>query len=103
MNTIRVWINSSGSEPNGKTQFILNDEDSDIVQLDIVKSNADLPSKGWLTLTFPEDWQSGGKWYTLTVQEPQKHSSKGIRVASSIRSEYIDAPLFKMGKSWKKI
>jgi uncharacterized membrane protein len=98
MNTIRLWIDSSGSDPNGKTQFILNDEDRDIVQLDVNKTNADLPQKGWLTLTFPEDWQSGGKWYTLTVQPPKNSSYKGIQVASSIQAEYIDAPLIQNGK-----
>ncbi len=82
----------------GETQFILNDEDRDIVQLDVNKTNGDLPQKGWLTLTFPEDWQSGGKWYSLTVQDPQNTSGKGIQVASTIQAEYIDAPLFQNGE-----
>ena len=98
MNTIRLWIDASGSDINGETKFILNDEDRDIVQLDVNKTNGDLPHKGWLTLTFPEDWQSGGKWYSLTVQDPQNTSGKGIQVASTIQAEYIDAPLFQNGE-----
>ena len=94
MSSVRVWIDSAGSDPNGNTQFIINDEEKDIVQVDLVKSNSDLPSNDWLTLTFPEDWKSGGKWYTLSIQNPQPEPGQGIRVASSIRAEYIDAPLF---------
>jgi hypothetical protein len=93
MNAVRIWIDSTGSDPNGKTQFILNDEENDIAALDLFESNSDLPIQGWLTLTFPEDWKSGGKWYTLSVQNPQSDTGRGIRVASSIRAEYIDAPL----------
>jgi uncharacterized membrane protein len=93
MNSVRIWIDSTGSDPNGKTQFILNDEENDIAALDLFESNSDLPIQGWLTLTFPEDWKSGGKWYTLSVQNPQSDTGRGIRVASSIRAEYIDAPL----------
>jgi uncharacterized membrane protein len=102
MNTIRVWLDASDSEPNGTTQFILNDEDYNIIQLVEVISNSDLPNKGWFTLTFPEDWQSGGKWYTLTVQAPQNTSGKGIRLASTIQAEYIDAPLIQDGKELEK-
>jgi uncharacterized membrane protein len=94
MSSVRVWIDSASSDPNGNTQFIINDEEKDIVQVDLVKSNSDLPSNDWLTLTFPEDWKSGGKWYTLSVQNHQPEPGQGIRVASSIRAEYIDAPLF---------
>jgi hypothetical protein len=97
MNAVRIWIDSSGSDPNGDTHFILNDEENDIIQLDEIKSNSSLPIKDWLMLTFPTDWQSGGKWYTLTIQNPDTIPSQGIRVASSIRQEYIDAPLIKDG------
>jgi hypothetical protein len=98
MSSIRVWIDSAGSDSNGETEFILNDEENDAVQTDVVKSNSGLPRQDWFTLTFPVDWKSGGKWYTLTVKNPQSDSGQGIRVASSIRAEYIDAPLLVNGE-----
>jgi hypothetical protein len=94
MNALRVWIDSTGSDPNGITEFILNDEEDDVVKLDITKSNSDLPIKDWLTLTFPINMNSGGIWYSLNIKNVEPALGQGIRVASSIRAEYIDAPLY---------
>jgi hypothetical protein len=101
MSSIRIWIDSAGSDPNGNTQFILNDEENDIARANVIKSNFELPRKNWFTLTIPEDWKSGGKWYTLTVQNPQSQPGQGIQVASSIRAEYIDGPLYQNGVALK--
>ena len=97
MSSLRVWVDSSGSDPNGKTEFILNDEENDVVAMQAADPNTDLPRQGWLTLTFPEDWKSGGKWYTLTVQNAQSNPGQGIRLASSIKPEYVDGPLLQNG------
>jgi hypothetical protein len=97
LRTVRIWVDSSGADPNGKTEFILNNEENDVIVVDEVISNSDLPNKDWFTLKFPINWQSSGNWYTLTVQTPQGDLSNGIRVASSIRPEYIDAPLLENG------
>jgi hypothetical protein len=101
ISSIRIWIDSAGSDPNGNTQFILNDEENDIALANIIKSNFELPRKNWFTLTIPEDWKSGGKWFTLTVQNPQSQPGQGIQVASSIRAEYIDGPLYQNGVALK--
>lgn len=97
MSSVRIWIDSSGSDPNDKTEFILIDEENDVVQMEAVKSDIDLPNQGWLTLTFPEDRESGGKWFTLTIQNDPPSPAQGVRVASSIQPEYIDAPLIQNG------
>jgi hypothetical protein len=97
MSAVRVWIDSSGSDPGGKTEFILYDEENDVVALQKVASNSNLPHQDWLTLTFPEDWKSGGKWFTLTVQNASPDLEQGIRIASSIKPEYVDGPLLQNG------
>ena len=97
MRSLQVWIDSTGSDPNGSTEFILNDVDNDIVIFDTLRSNTDLPQKEWLTFTFPADDKSGGKWYTLTIQTSPTDRGQGIQVASSIRPEYVDAPLLQNG------
>jgi len=93
MQEFRVWVDSSGSDPGGQTQFILNDEDNDVVQLDVIKQNTELPRQGWFSLSLPVDWKSGGKWFSLTVKDPNQDGGQGIRLASSIRAEYIDASM----------
>jgi uncharacterized membrane protein len=97
MRTLRIWIDATGTDPNEKTEFILNDEENDVIVVDEEIPNADLPNKDWFNLNFPINWQSSGNWYTLTIQNPPGDLNDGIRVASSIRPEYIDAPLFQNG------
>jgi hypothetical protein len=94
MSSLRVWIDSAGASQDGMTQFILIDEETDDEKLEEEISNSSLPSRGWLTLSFPVDWQSGGKWHTLTVKNAQPNPARGVQLASSIQAEYTDAPLF---------
>ncbi len=97
MSTLRVWIDSADADKNGTTEFIINDEDDDVIKLDQIETNANLPDQNWFTLSFPDDQKSGGKWYTLTIKNGSPEFEKGIRVASSLRAEYIDAPLLQNG------
>jgi uncharacterized membrane protein len=94
---MRVWIDSTSADPNGATEFILNDEQDQLVHVDVVESNSNLPAGGWFYINFPEDWQSGGKWFTLAIQSDQADPAKGVRVSSSIVPEYIDGPLMENG------
>ncbi|OGO61976.1 MAG: hypothetical protein A2032_05990 [Chloroflexi bacterium RBG_19FT_COMBO_49_13] len=97
LTSVLVWVDSAGADTNGETEFILTDMENDSVVLDVIQSNPDLPRKGWFELASPADVKSGGKWYTLTIQNPEDDLTSGIHVASSLRAEYIDAPLFQNG------
>jgi Predicted membrane protein (DUF2142) len=97
MGAIRIWIDSTNADPNGETEFIVNDEEKDVIQADEKIANSALPDKSWYLITFPKDWYSGGKWYSLSIQNSREDNLLGIRVASSIRAEYIDGPLYQNG------
>jgi hypothetical protein len=97
LSSIRMWVDSTGSDPKAKTEFILSDEQNDTIVVEDTRLNGDLPKKGWFTLTFARDETSGGKWFTLTIQPTQDTDTQGVRVASSIKAEYIDAPLLENG------
>ena len=91
MSELRIWLDATGSNPNGITSVVLKDVNNDhmIVNENIYNSN--LPAKAWFSLAFQPDWASSGKFYLLTIQSDEE---SGPRIAYSLRPEYPAGKLF---------
>jgi uncharacterized membrane protein len=91
MKEMRVWVNSTGSDPSGTTTLILR---APTQQKDLVRqtfTNADIPKDNWLTVSFNPERQSDNQLYLLTLQGS---SADGIQVAYSLKPEYLTGKLF---------
>jgi hypothetical protein len=84
---LRVWINASEADPNGKTEFTIKAVDQKREITHVSALNSKLPSRDWYTLNFPPDWKSNGLFYLLTINE-DKQSTAGPKIAYSLRQEY---------------
>ena len=91
MTEMRVWVNSTGTDPSGTTTLILRapTEQKDVV--DTTFTNSDMTKDGWLTANFNPEWQSANQLYILSLQGS---STNGIQVAYSLKSEYHTGKLF---------
>jgi len=90
MTELRVWIDASGTDLNGTTEFTLADMNEGYDVINVSVPNSDFPSGDWYTLTFQPDWGSNGKFYLLTIQG----GANGPRIAYSLRPEYPAGKLF---------
>lgn len=93
MTELRVWLNTEGAAPDGRTQFFLKDMDFDREVLNESVANSTLPVKSWFALNFEPDWDSDGKFYLLTISSDDQ-DVPGPRVAYSLRQEYRAGKLF---------
>jgi hypothetical protein len=91
MTDIRVWINSSGTNPIGTTTLSLRapTEEKDVVTQ--TYSNSSISSGGWLTARFPVEPGSLNRLYQLKLAGS---SPDGVRVGYSGEGEYLDGKLF---------
>ena len=91
MEQMRVWVNSTGSDPAGTTTLNLRapTEEKDVVNQTF--ANSKITKAGWLTVSFSPEWQSDNQLYILTLKGS---SASGIQVATSIKSEYHTGKLF---------
>jgi len=91
MKEMRVWVNSTGSDPSGTTTLNLRapTEEKDVVNRTF--TNSEITKDGWLTVSFNPEWQSDDQLYILTLKGS---SASGIQVATSIKSEYHTGKLF---------
>ena len=87
---VRVWMNASGANPSGTTQFILQDVDQGREIVKQVVNNSDLPIGSWYAIPFDTDWESLGKFYLLTISS----KDTGPQIAYSLRAEYPAGKLF---------
>ena len=90
MTELRVWVNATGADLNGTTEFTLADMNEGYDVINVSVPNSDFPSGDWYTLTFQPDWGSNGKFYLLTIQG----GANGPRIAYSLRPEYPAGKLF---------
>ena len=90
---LRVWVNATGTDPNGMTEFTLRDVSlgRGITKVNVL--NSKLPDGGWYPLNFPPDWESNGKFYLLTISG-NLQSRPGPRIAYSLRAEYPAGKMF---------
>ena len=90
---LRVWVNATGADPNGITEFTLRDVylERELTSVSIL--NSELPDGNWHSLRFPPDWESNGKLYLLTIRN-NSQNNPGPRIAYSLRAEYSAGKLF---------
>ena len=90
MTELSVWVNSKGSDPKGTTKLTLRAPTQEKnVALGMFK-NADLVERGWLTATFPPEWNSEDQLYLLQLTGSV---SDGIRLGYSEKPEYLRGKL----------
>lgn len=99
VSAVRVWMDATKSDPNGKTEFSLKAVDQNQIVTTINVTNAELPHKDWYTLHFQPDWQSNGEFYLLTISS---QSATGPRVAYSLKPEYPAGKLFENEQALEK-
>jgi uncharacterized membrane protein len=90
---VRVWVDATGADPKGITEFVLKDVYLGQTITSIDMGNSELPHGDWYSLRFQPDWESNGKFYLLTILG-NTHSSSGPRAAYSLRPEYPAGKLF---------
>ena len=66
--SVRVLLNASTSGDQEETHFILQDEATDQILLDIAILSSRVSADDWVWLKFEPDWQSRGK--NLSSQDP---------------------------------
>jgi uncharacterized membrane protein len=93
MTQFSVWLDPSGSSPQGHTQFSLVDATTGREVSSTSVSNVDLPKKTWYTLTFPPVKDSLGKLYLFTIRAGAGEGA-GPRIAYSLQQEYIEGNLY---------
>ena len=94
---IQIRINHSGQDKNGKTEFIIRDENQKIVRnIETVPNNA-LSEDAWHVVNFQPDWNSNGKLYTMTIRGVDGQTGTGPMVAYSVRPEYLAGALYQNG------
>jgi uncharacterized membrane protein len=91
MTAFRVWMDASGADPGGVTEFSLTESTTGEVVMRSSVSNADLPEKTWYTLTFPPVLDSSGRLYLFDIRAG---SGIGPRMAYSLQQEYIEGNLY---------
>jgi uncharacterized membrane protein len=91
MSEMRVWVNSTGTDPSGTTTLNLRapTEEKDVVNTTF--TNSDMTKDGWLIVDFSPEWQSDNQLYIMSLQGS---SADGIQVAYSLKSEYHTGKLF---------
>jgi uncharacterized membrane protein len=94
MTELSVWVNSNGVDPAGTTELTLRapTQEKDVVRETL--KNIDVAENGWLTVTFPPEWNSGDQLYMLKLSGS---TSGGIRLGYSGKPEYLDGRLFENG------
>ena len=93
MTELRVWMNATGANANGKTVFVLRDVSRQLDVSSVSVSNAELPTGNWYALNFEPDWKSDGKLYLLMIQA-EGSGTAGPRIAYSLRQEYPAGKLY---------
>jgi uncharacterized membrane protein len=94
METLRIWVNSSGADPESVTKVILQDSTSKIDSQEFSIPDNQLPEGNWYTLNFDPDWESAGKLYTLTIRSGDIAGHQGVRVATTQEAKYMLGELF---------
>ena len=90
---LRVWVNATGADPTGGTEFSLKDVNLGRVITSRNELSSNLPRGDWYTLSFQPDWESKGRFYLLTIRGNEQ-SVSGPRIAYSLRPEYPAGKLF---------
>jgi uncharacterized membrane protein len=90
---VRVWVNATGADPDGKTTFVLREISQQSAIASVMASNSELPVGSWYTLHFQPDWGSAGKLYELIIQG-ESVDTIGPRIAYSLRQEYPEGKLY---------
>jgi len=98
---LRVWVDASGADPNGITEFSLKDVHLGQTVTSISVANSELPHGDWYTLNFQPDWESNGKFYLLTILG-NTQNGLGPRVAYSLKPEYPAGKLFENDRPLEK-
>ncbi len=91
MKEMRVWVNSTGSDPSGTTTLNLRAPTEEKNVVNRTFTNSEITKDGWLTVSFNPEPQSDNQLYVLTLKGS---SASGIQVATSIKSEYHTGKLF---------
>jgi hypothetical protein len=94
METLRIWVNSTGADPESVTKIILQDSTSNITSQEFSIPDNQLPEGNWYTLNFDPDWESAGKLYTLTIRSGDIAGHQGVRVATTQEAKYMLGELF---------
>jgi hypothetical protein len=90
MTELSVWVNSRGADPAGNTTFTLRAPTQEKDLIEATFANTGVPEPGWLTVTFPPEWNSQDQLYLLKLAGM---SSDGIRVGYSEKPEYLKGKL----------
>jgi uncharacterized membrane protein len=90
---LRIWVDATGADPNGTTEFSLKDVNRGQTIASISAANSELPHGDWYPLRFQPDWESNGKFYLLTILGGTQ-SGPGPRIAYSLKPEYPAGKLF---------
>jgi hypothetical protein len=90
MTELRLWVNSNGGNDAGTTTVILRAPSEEEVLEESTYQNSAIVDRGWLTVTFPPEWNSEGQLYLLTLAGS---TADGIRVGYSEKPEYLDGKL----------
>jgi uncharacterized membrane protein len=86
MTELRVWVNSNGGDNEGTTTLLLRAPSREAVLEEVTHQNPAIAERGWLTVTFPPEWDSGGQLYLLKLSGS---TTDGIRVGYSEKPEYL--------------
>jgi uncharacterized membrane protein len=91
MTELRIWVNSHGGESGGTTTLLLRAPSKEAVLEEVTYQNSAIVERGWLTVTFPPEWDSAGELYLLTLSGSR---ADGIRVGYSEKPEYLSGRLW---------
>jgi uncharacterized membrane protein len=96
MRELSVWVNSNGVDPAGRTTLVLRapTQEKDVIQQS--SENARLPEGGWLTVSFPPEWDSEDQLYLLRLSSS---TLDGIRLGYSAKPEYLRGRLLENEES----
>lgn len=98
LTSLRVWVNSSGTQLNSATEFIVR-ANNNLTVVQKMIPNHQLPQGNWLTLNFDPDSQSLGKLYTLTIRSDNPANVSGLKISYSLKPEYTDGKLYENGQA----
>ena len=93
MTTMRVWVNTKKSSPQGKTEFRILAQDGTLIADEII-SNNELPLSGWHSLSFAPEWDSSQKGYNFILKNDSQKDASGILIAYSLNPEYPEGKLY---------
>jgi len=94
MKELRFWVDGSGADEAGTTEFLLYDTEADVVVYQEVIGNRMLPEQNWFVISMAPDWKSGGKYYELIIRAGPEAGENGMRAAYTLRAEYLHGPLY---------